>query len=366
MRKHLLGLIITSAFITLSHKTQAQNGLEKIVVEKFYVSNKADSIGSIGILPVGSVTYRIYVDMKPQYVFEGVYGNIPHPLKMSTTTAFFNNEDRGATNPNGISVINDRKNTVMLDSWLSVGAAANGQMGVLKTDDTTGSIGNANGILQNTDTSAGIPIKIRDGMVTCVPCAVTFVGFTSELDVFNNTSNYGNLFTTTNASWACLAGTHGPNLDTNRVLIAQITTNGVFSFQMNIQIGDSAGNAHDYVYSNPTGSEMLFTGLSYTSPIPANNAAVIENGLVPVTYALYPNPVTNMLAVILSSPTDDNDYQIRISDLLGQVVFEKKLSGIPGSYAEHLDVSALASGAYLFSIHTKEGFTSSRKLIKNQ
>ena len=45
----------------------AQNGLENIVVEKYYVSNAADAAGSIanngGALPVGAVTYRIYADM---------------------------------------------------------------------------------------------------------------------------------------------------------------------------------------------------------------------------------------------------------------------------------------------------------------
>jgi hypothetical protein len=37
----------------------SQQGLEKIIVEKYYVSNAEDSIGSMGALPVGSVTYRV-------------------------------------------------------------------------------------------------------------------------------------------------------------------------------------------------------------------------------------------------------------------------------------------------------------------
>ena len=77
----------------------AQKGLERVIVEKYYVSNADDSIASAGILPVGSVTYRVYFDMLPGYAFTAAYGNAPHPLIIKTSTKFFNNEDRGSTNP---------------------------------------------------------------------------------------------------------------------------------------------------------------------------------------------------------------------------------------------------------------------------
>ena len=40
--------------------------------------------------------------MLPGYRFQTLYGNSDHPLKISTTTSFFNNEDRGATTANAI------------------------------------------------------------------------------------------------------------------------------------------------------------------------------------------------------------------------------------------------------------------------
>ena len=65
-------------------------GLENIIIEKYYISDSADSVGSIGNLPVGSYTYRIYVDMLPGYKFISAYGTSNHNLKFTTSTTFFN------------------------------------------------------------------------------------------------------------------------------------------------------------------------------------------------------------------------------------------------------------------------------------
>src|SRR6185436_8772832 len=172
--KKILSII---AAVCLSAISYAQNGLESVIIEKYYVSNASDASGSIGTLPAGSVTYRIYADLLPGYKFQALYGVAGHELKLTTTTTFFNNEDRGATSPNGISSTNTRNNTVMIDSWFSCGNTANGKLGVLKTEDTDGSIGNANGILANNDASAGIPISTQDGMIAGTNQAVNFVGF---------------------------------------------------------------------------------------------------------------------------------------------------------------------------------------------
>ncbi|MFM8432185.1 MAG: hypothetical protein ACKOA1_05260, partial [Bacteroidota bacterium] len=130
-----------------SINVQAQNGLQNVIIEKYYVSNAADSSSAAGTLPVGSVTYRIYVDMLPGYNFQALYGVSNHPLRLQSSTSFFNDENYGSTSPNGISTTNIRKFTAMIDSWFSVGAGCNGKIGVRKTADTDGTLGNANGIL---------------------------------------------------------------------------------------------------------------------------------------------------------------------------------------------------------------------------
>ncbi|MFM9051590.1 MAG: hypothetical protein ACKOKF_04615, partial [Bacteroidota bacterium] len=79
-----------------SINVQAQNGLQNVIIEKYYVSNAADSSSAAGTLPVGSVTYRIYVDMLPGYNFQALYGVSNHPLRLQSSTSFFNDENYGS------------------------------------------------------------------------------------------------------------------------------------------------------------------------------------------------------------------------------------------------------------------------------
>jgi hypothetical protein len=279
-----LGLVMASFGLS-----QAQNGLENVVVEKYYVANAADAAASIGTLPVGSVTYRIYADMLPGYKFQMAFGNGTHTLDITSSTSFFNNEDRGGTTP-GNTVTNTKANTVGLDSWFSVGGSAVGKMGVLKSEDADGSIFSTSSILANNDPSTGIQIKTQDGMVAGSPQAVTFVGFDPTGGIFDATSQAGNSFSMTNGAWSSLSGSTGPTA-ANRVLIGQFTTDGVFGFHLNIQIGTPSGGTEQYVSSNPQGAELSIASLTLAPnnpptvslTAPANNANIITGDPVNIT-----------------------------------------------------------------------------------
>ena len=278
-------LVLALGFVTMQFLGYAQNGLEKIIVEKYYISTKEDSDASVGKLPLGSVTYRIYADMLPGYRFQALFGNSDHPLKFNTTTTFFNNEDRGATTANAIASAQLKSNTVALDSWFSVGASATGQFGVLKIEDNgVANLLSASSILNNLDPALGIGLKKQDGNMAGSPQSVTFVGLTTELDVFDATSQSGNSFITKDGAISALSGATGPTAE-NRILLGQFTTDGLFTFELNIQIGTpTAGVSEQYVASNPitndktkeyTLASLIRTGnnppvVEITSP--ANNA----------------------------------------------------------------------------------------------
>lgn len=343
---------------TLLVKSQ---GLEGIIVEKYYVSDAADSIGSSGILPVGSVTYRIYVDMQTGYNFQALYGVPGHTMSVSTTTSFFNNEDYGNTNPNGISSTNIRKNTTMLDSWFSVGATCNGKMGVLKSEDMDGSVGNANGILANNDPSAGNAISSTDGMMPGTPLSVTFVGLNNtgngDLAVIDGISQTGNLFTTDNGSVAALGGASGPTAS-NRVLVGQFTTDGILSFELNLQLGTPSGGTENYVATNPVGNEIQSAALTYSS---------LSTGLSDVwgshadDIEIYPNPSSSIFhlksdgAVASSAPIH---YEIRNS--FGQTVRSQNVSN--GGTCT-FDLSNCSDGTY-FIYRTANNLVTVHKLVK--
>lgn len=271
--------IILSILLFVGKIAIAQNGLEGIIVEKYYVSDEADAkITEGGYLKPGSVTYRIYVDMKPKYSLQAVYGISGHPLKINTSTYFFNNSINGGVTANDVSRLKLDQHTTMLDSWVSVGAGSDADYGIMKSDDTYNSFTNKNGILKNDNAIAGIPLTKYDGLLAATPQrVVSFFGIEkTDLEIFNNTTDTsarGQSFSTENGSWASFGGAYGID-STNKVLIAQFTTDGQLSFELNLQLGTPFGGTENYYAKNPQGSELQLPDLTY--PAVKNNTPQIK------------------------------------------------------------------------------------------
>ena len=298
MKKTTKKIFLGLGMSLLGTVANAQDGLEKIIVEKYYVSTAADSIGSVGTLPVGSTTYRVYADMLPGYKFQALYGNVAHPLKISTSTSFFNNEDFGATTANAIKSTKLGNNTIALDSWFSVGASAGGQFGVLKSeDDGKVNLLTLNSLLKNNAVAMGIPLTEQDGNQAGSPVAVTFVGIDPSNELFDATSQQGNSFVTTDGAISALGGATGPTAD-NRVLIGQFTTDGIFSFEFNIQIGTpTPGVSQKYVVSNQINGEKTIASLKYEAnnvsiTSPSDNATLLTGDIANITASVVNNDAT--------------------------------------------------------------------------
>jgi len=350
----VVGLAITSVF------SYSQNGLENVLVEKYYVSDANDADGSIGTLPVGSITYRIFVDMLPGCKFQMAYGSPSHILKINTSTSFFNNEDRGGTNPT-YTKAQAKNNTVMLDSWLSAGAACEGNLGILKAeDDGVANVVNADGLLVNDDPLAGIPLTDQDGLIAGSPGSFGTLGIDSAIAVFDATSQLGNSFSTTNGAWYCLNGAVGPDTSLNRVLIAQMTTDGIFSFELNVQIGTPTGEIEKYVANNPQGSEIQLNSLIYNSSVNPNVKPIVAKDRM---FTVFPNPTTGKVTLSISSLNSNSDNSYTISDILGNVILTKKIKYSSGPYNEIIDMSSYKDGIYIMSV-SLNGARATSKLIK--
>jgi hypothetical protein len=346
--------------------------LDSVIVEKYYVSDANDSAASIGTLPVGSVTYRIYLDMQPSYKFQMAYGNANHPLTINTTTSFFNNEDRGAITPS-YTKNQSKNNTVMLDSWLSAGAACVGTFGVLKSaDDGVANVVNADGILANTNPAAGIPLTTQDGFLTVTgrtPGVFGTLGIDSAISVFDAISQMGNSFTITNGAWYCLAGAMGPDTVSNKILIAQITTEGTFSFQLNIQIGTPSGGTENYVASNPTmyngQMEITIPSLTYTS-VNIDTTSIQTQEINDDVITIYPNPSNGLYTLNIKSSnlkSQVNNY-CKIYDIFGNIVMEKRIENFSLLLNDRIDLTPMAKGIY-FAELSINGLKRMIRLIKD-
>lgn len=269
MKSSITLLLIIVRLLSIT-TLNAQNGLEGIIVEKYYISNTNDSKAEgAGYLPPGSVTYRIYADLATDCKLHAVYGVEGHDLIIGTTTTFFNHEMYGAVTSNEVLASTLMHSTVMLDSWLSVGAGASVYFAVPKyKDDEKNTIKNNDGFLQNAHSDAGIPISQRDGLMYAYPqLAVNFYGVDDGLkSIFGKTNSRmkGQEFRTNNGSWACYGGAYGPDKE-NLVCIAQLTTDGELYFELNIQLGKPDGTIENYVARNPQENEKVLPDLIFRS-----------------------------------------------------------------------------------------------------
>ena len=285
----VLGLALISSF------SQAQNGLENIIVEKYYISNAADAAASGGKLSANSVTYRVYADMATGYKFSALYGDAAHALKVTTTTNFFNAIGNGSSYiPNGYdpAILGSGTGTeylLALDSWFSIGAAADGYAGVLKAEDNDGvsNLLSTNTLLRNNAVKMGIPLYTQDGFFNTANANLespSFAGISLNNGIFHKLP-LGGSFISNDGAIASQTGVTGPTA-TNRVLIGQFTTDGVFRFELNLQIINSAtGAAQKFVASNALADEITIPTLTLEPNIPPvvsitspSNAAQIITG----------------------------------------------------------------------------------------
>ncbi|NDC92129.1 MAG: T9SS C-terminal target domain-containing protein [Flavobacteriales bacterium] len=245
-------------FCILSYSSILFSQVENVIVEKYYVSDANDFTDtSGGILPIGSTTYRIYIDLAPGSILKKIYGDPSHPFEITSTEVFFNNILDGKSFGKDITKVSLSENTVALDSWLTLGQVVKKQgaktyYGILKNQDDDGSfIGGINndggsslistGLLVNNDPSCGIPLTTSDGMDTMSLTPVSWfdagvVDFTSG----NDSTIFGSIvpekefistgFTLSNS------GVTGINLDSNQIIIAQLTTKGDLSFKINLEL----------------------------------------------------------------------------------------------------------------------------------
>jgi hypothetical protein len=340
-------ILLSISLLLLVIFANAQNGLEGIIVEKYYVSNSVDQTAAdddlssssypIGTLPVGSVTYRVYADLLSGYNLQATFGIPTHELKVTTSTQFYNNSF-GSTSPvfNRNSVKNTTGNVLGLDSYWSMGTAASNANGILKSEDdaVAGGINLitlvSGSVLQNADLTALPALTTQDGYYYPIGSLYSAATFTPgmNLEMLNDGSTVGNSFSTFDGSIYVTGGTTGPTAS-NKILLGQFTTDGIFSFELNLQVGGPGGIVQQFVAKNATGSEILNTSLKYTTAPPANiinsfsvnnttcglaNGSIISSqsgGVIPYTYSWNNGATTKNLNNVTAGSyiltvTDDN------------------------------------------------------------
>ena len=237
---------------------QASSQLQNVIVEKYYVTDQNDETDITGgIIAPGTTTYRVYVDMLPNTRLKSVYAETAHPLVFESTLPFYNHATDGQSY--GKEFLKNRysEGLVALDTWMTLGQTTKTQagktyFGVPKVSDSDGSfIGGTNndggsalvpsGLLTNTDAQLGVPLTTSDGMDTMVSIptnwfTVGLVDIASGQDntIFGSVQQGTNFFS--EEFLLQNSGVTGKDPLDNQVLIAQLTTAGELSFELNIEL----------------------------------------------------------------------------------------------------------------------------------
>jgi len=412
----------------------AQAQLEGLHIETYYISDSLDATDVIGgDLQAGETTYRVYVDMAPGSKLVSAFGDVDHPFEISSSRRFFNNID-GATFGYDIPKVSYESNTVALDSYITLGQngfqGLKNYFGVPKQEDTDGSfIGGVNndggsemingGLLVNNDPLAGIPLTEADGMDTLNLVTEDWFNFgvvdftTGEDSTIFSVNAVDSSFTSSQFELRC-SGVYGVTQDTNKVLLAQLTTPGEIALRLNIRLLTSGGDTLTYygtnVVSQPntffapflvypqvcgcTDPEYLEFSSDYaceeegscqtpivfgcTDTLACNYDALAnyhidnlccypgfcqERDLEEVCpqlkgetfdFKVYPNPASDDVFVQVISGVSSN-LVIEVSDYNGVVVHRESLVDAPLNYSTQIDFSDRPSGIYLVRVTGVEG-----------
>lgn len=253
MMKNILFTVI--AFCCFSF---AKAQLEKIVVEKYYITDANDATDLTGgLIQVGTTTYRIYIDLLPNTRLKSVYGSAGHPIIFESTAPFYNHATDGQTYAKEFLKNRYSEGLVALDTWMTLGQTSKTQagktyFGIPKVADTDGSfIGGTNndggsasiaaGLLNNSDALLGIPLTTADGMDTManIPSNWLTVGLV-DIATGQDNSIFGSITSGTSFSSEQFllqnSGVFGVNQFENQILVAQLTTAGELTFELNIEL----------------------------------------------------------------------------------------------------------------------------------
>lgn len=201
-------LVLSLFLISTWSVVQAQ--LTGVVVETSY--NGGLIACGAADQPAGTITYRVYAELQDADDFLSAITAIEacHPMNISTSTVFYNSPAGGSLGSDLNSILCASVPGAGYDSFLTIGQLTNADAGQTQA------------VFSNpTD-----------------PISAAFVDENGTSFVVND----GTIFTT-NGSLNGLPS--GPN---NRVLLGQFTTDGNFSFDINLQVFDGGNGSQNLVY----------------------------------------------------------------------------------------------------------------------
>ena len=295
-------IFIAALFLMIAFHGSVEAQVKGVIVENYYKADANDITDTLArALMPDAKTYRIYLEVEPGSKLRKIFGDSLHPLVVKSDSVFYNNTDR-PSNEFGyelqMSWFEDNP-ILALDSWFTLGLAAKGQKGVLKSVDSDGNnIAGSNnlggtaaipgGLLVSGDSFLGIPLTTADGYVPYSIALGSWLDYGFKDFAGNDTTVFGadsigNEFYCVGCALQQQVGIIGPAVDSNKILLAQVTTAGILEFKLNVtleQVDPQSGNIVlvDYVANDDTlrPGEVVSASLTYPLACGCNDPDYLE------------------------------------------------------------------------------------------
>ena len=127
------------------------------------------------------------------------------------------------------------------------------------------------------------------------------------------------------------------------------------------------GNSDSLIAIDVTNGNIDFAYQSSTQEIFAVEVNGISAASISIIPALdkntlvFPNPSNNVFNIVFNSNTKQ-DIDLRIHNVLGEVIFSETLTEFSGDYNRTVDMSAYPNAIYILQLNTKDGMLN-RKLV---
>ena len=187
-------------------------------------------------------------------------------------------------------------------------------------------------------------------------------------NTYNQTGTYTDLLTSANGC--------DSTITTNLTIISQITT--FIAQNGNDILVNALGGNTPYVYEWNTGeTTQTITPTAdgdYWVIVEDVNACIsdtfyynvdwISTGISEIQlagFSVYPNPSNDVFYIVFNSNTKQ-DIDLRIHNVLGEVIFSESLTDFSGDYNRTVDMKPYPNAIYILQINTKDGMLN-RKLV---
>ncbi len=278
MKQKLKNLLCSAALLLGATAATAQ-GLQNIIVEEFHTVTQADADAynndhGAGSFPLvaGMKTYRVYVDMAPNYRLTSVFATPNSPLSVNTTTTFWNDDNWGSEGPGQTRRLDEGN---LFDSFITINTASTSstgttpcgatahtsQFGVQRTADTNGDLFTCGVYPGFTGADGHIPVPFAmDPLV--------FLGTINYQALTSDPAPAGS-FGYSNALYGYTGGITGVDPSgSNIAFIGQFTTDGTFSFNLNVALilPSPSTATEEYVHTSPNVGQIQSSLLIFPQP----------------------------------------------------------------------------------------------------